>query len=119
VSSEAGGGGPAGGGEPQVAWKAIEANAQVFSSDAQAVGKVSEIVGDQDADVFTGLAVSLGVLGADRFVASERVRAIWPDRVEVDLTAAEIEELPDHEAPPVIRVSPGEPGGFFRRLFGR
>jgi sporulation protein YlmC with PRC-barrel domain len=92
--------------EPQVAWKAIEENAQVFSTEGEAVGKVSQVVGDTDADVFTGLAISLRMLGKARFVESERVRAIWPDRVELDLTKAEIEALPDHEAPPSQRLQP-------------
>ena len=65
------------------------------------MGKVSQVVGDTDADVFTGLAVSLHLLGKARFVPSERVRGIWPDRVELDLTAEQVEELPEHEEVPV------------------
>jgi hypothetical protein len=106
-------------GEPQVAWKAIEENAQVFSTEGEAVGKVSQVVGDADADIFSGLAVSLRVLGRARFVASESVRAIWPDRVELDLTADEIEALPEHDAPPAEQIQP--PDDFMtrlRRLFG-
>jgi hypothetical protein len=76
-------------------------------------------VGDYDADVFTGLAVSLGILGHPRLLPAEQVRGIWPSRVETTLTAEEVEALPEHEAPPVIRVNPAEPSGFFRRLFGR
>jgi hypothetical protein len=112
-------GGDGSGGEPQVAWKAIEENAQVFSTEGEAVGKVSKVVGDTDADVFTGLAISLHVLGKARLVESERVRGIWPDRVELDLTAEQIEALPDHEEVPSGRLVP--PDDFMtrlRRLFG-
>jgi sporulation protein YlmC with PRC-barrel domain len=100
--------------DPQVAWKAIESHAQVFSTEGEAVGKVSQVVGDADADVFTGLAISLHVLGKARFVESERVRAIWPDRVELELTKAEIEALPEHEAAPSERLQP--PDDFMTRL---
>jgi hypothetical protein len=103
---------------PQVAWKAIEEGAEVFSAEAEAVGRVSRVVGDADADVFTGLAIKLGPLGSERFVPSERVRGIWPDRVDVDLPRAAMEELPEHEDAPAVRWQP-EDGGFFRRLFGR
>jgi len=75
---------------PQVSWKAIEANAPVFSSEGEAVGKVSQVVGDPDADVFTGLAVSVDLLGSARLVPSEHVQSIWPDRVDVALTKAQI-----------------------------
>jgi len=105
---------------PEVSWKAIEANAPVFSSEGEAVAKVSRIVGDHNADVFTGLAISLHVLGPERLVPSERVRGIWPDRVDVALTKAEIEGLPPYEETPTVRWRPGGGiGGFIRRFFGR
>jgi hypothetical protein len=106
-------------GEPQVSWKAIEANAPVFSSEGEAIGKVESVVGDQDADVFTGLAVSIDVLGPSRLVPSEAVRGIWPDRVDVALTKVQFERLPEYEETPTVRWRPGDGlGGFFRRLFG-
>lgn len=105
---------------PQVSWMAIEEDAQVFASDGQAVGKVKKVVGDPAADIFDGLAVSIETLGPDRFVGSERVRAIWPDRVDLDLTVDAIERLPPHEESPVVqwRAGNGLREGF-RRLFGR
>jgi hypothetical protein len=107
-------------GEPQVSWMAIEADAPVFSSEGEAVGKVESVVGDQEADVFTGLAVSIDVLGPSRFVPSEAVRGIWPERVHVALTKAQIERLPEYKETPTVRWRPGGGlGGFFRRLFGR
>jgi hypothetical protein len=104
--------------EPQVAWKAIEEGAEVFSSEAEAVARVSRVVGDTDADVFTGLAVKLGTLGSERFVPSERVTAIWPSRVDVDLPSGGFEGLPEYEDAPTVRWQP-DSGGLFRRLFGR
>jgi sporulation protein YlmC with PRC-barrel domain len=105
---------------PQVSWKAIEASAPIFSSDGEAVGKVSQIVGDPDADVFTGLAVSIDVLGPPRLVPSERVQSIWPDRVDVALTKSQIEALEPYEETPTVRWRPDQGvGGFFRRLFRR
>lgn len=104
---------------PQVAWKAIEEDAQVFSSEGEAVARVSRVVGDPTADVFTGLAVFVGAFGGERFIPAERVRGIWPDRVDVDLTKAQIEDLPKYEDVPSVRWRPGALGGIFSRLFGR
>lgn len=105
---------------PQVSWKAIEADAPVFSSEGEAVGKVSSVVGDQDADVFTGLAISIATFHRARFVPSERVRGIWPDRVDIGLTKAEIERLPEHEETPTVRWRPRSGiGGIFRRFLRR
>jgi hypothetical protein len=104
--------------EPQVAWKAIEEGAEVVSSDGKVAARVTRVVGDPDADVFTGLAVKTGPLSKERYLEAERVRGIWPRRVEVDLPSSAFDDLPEHEDVPVVQVRPGE-RGFFRRLFGR
>jgi PRC-barrel domain len=104
--------------EPQVSWKLIEPGAQIEAADGEKVATVSRVVGDADADVFTGLAVKAGILSGERLIPSERVQAIWPDRVQVDLAKAELETLPAYEDAPVLRLEPEEPG-FWARLFGR
>jgi len=103
---------------PQVSWKAIEADAEVVAADGAVAGRVSRVVGDADADVFSGLAVVPHTLAGERFVAAERVTGIWADRVEVDLTRESIEGLPEYEEAPVVRWQARGPG-FLRRLFGR
>ena len=106
-------------GEPQVSWKAIEREASIHSSDGQEVGKVVEVAGDPDADIFNGLVVSLGMLDADRYVPAERVTGIWPERVEVAATAAELERAPEYEAPVAERwASPDDFMTRLRRFFG-
>jgi sporulation protein YlmC with PRC-barrel domain len=106
---------------PEVSWKAIEEDAEVVSSDGEVVGRVSRVVGDPDADIFTGLAVGVTLLGADRFVASERVTTIRPGRVELGLAAAEVERLPEHEETPTVQWRPGRRSVFstLRRFLGR
>lgn len=74
------------------------------------------MVGDAEADVFTGLAVSTGAFSPDKLVPSERVTAIWPDRVEIDMTADEVDRLPKYQDEPVLRVRPGGRGLFGRFL---
>jgi hypothetical protein len=106
---------------PEVSWKAIEEDAEVVSADGQTVGRVSRVVGDPDADIFTGLAVNVAILGADRFVPSERVATIRPGRVELTLAAGEIERLPEHEETPTVQWRPGRRSvrSALRRFLGR
>ena len=104
--------------EPQVSWKVIEEDARVLASDGKVAGRVSRIVGDHDADVFTGLAIHVDAFGAERFVAAERVQGIWADRIELSLTHDEIEALPLHDDVPTVRWRPGAFGGIFSRLLG-
>jgi sporulation protein YlmC with PRC-barrel domain len=104
--------------EPKVSWKALEPGAEVVSTDGESIGTLSRVVGDAEADVFTGLAVKPGLLSGERLIPSERVGGIWPERVEVRLSKDELEALPRFEDPPAVRIEPRAPG-FFRRLFGR
>lgn len=105
--------------EPQVSWKAIERDAAVYSSDAREVGKIVEVAGDPEADIFNGLVVKHGILSADRYVPAERVTGIWPRRVEVGMTAEEIERAPEYEEPVAERwATPDDFMPRLRRLFG-
>ena len=104
--------------DPQVSWKAVEEDADLLAGDGRRAGRVSRVVGDPEADVFTGLAVAVESFRGERFVAAERVTGIWPDRVQVSLTHDEIEALPRYEDAPVVRWRPGALGGIFSRLFG-
>ena len=60
----------------------------------------------------------VGILGGERFIPSEHVQEIRPDRIQVDLSKAAMESLPEYEDAPVVRLEPERPG-FFARLFGR
>jgi len=99
--------------EPQVSWKAIERDAAVVTAEGSEAARVMEVAGDRTADVFSGLVVKVALLDTKRFLPAERVTGIWPHRVRVDLTRAEIEVLPPYQEPVVQRL-PRE--SFFRRL---
>jgi hypothetical protein len=104
--------------EPEVSWKSIEKGAHVFSSDGEELGKVAEIAGDSDADIFSGLVVSLSRLSSNRFLPAERVTGIWPDRVATSIASDQVESLEEYEDPVAERWQPPGPG-FLSRLFGR
>lgn len=103
---------------PQVAWKAIEADAKIVTAEGEEIGTISEVVGDPDADIFTGLSIDTDLFGPDRFVPAERVQAIWPDRVQVAVPASAAGDLPEYEEAPVEDWRPdgGGVGSFFGRL---
>ena len=100
--------------EPQVSWKALEKDATVVTSDGDESARVAEIVGDPAADIFNGLVLNLGVLDKNRYLPAEHVTAIWPRRVEVDVSSDELNALPAYEEPVVERLEPDR--GFFTRL---
>jgi hypothetical protein len=103
--------------ESQVSWKAIEKHARVVTSDGDESARVAEIVGDPAADIFNGLVIDLGALDKNRYLPAERVRGIWPSRVEVGATLEELKAMPPYEEPVVETLEPT--GGFFTRLRNR
>lgn len=81
-----------------VAWVLIEPGWDVLDSDGGELGKVHEVVGDADSDIFNGLTVSHGLLRPTVYVPSERVGRIFEGRVELELDASAYEAL--DETPP-------------------
>jgi hypothetical protein len=78
----------------------IEAGWTVVGSDGEQLGSVHEVVGDSNADIFNGLAVSPGMLRGSRYVPAERVAAIVEGRVELDFGADDFSRLDEHRGAP-------------------
>jgi hypothetical protein len=86
-------------GDP-VSWFVIEPGWTVVDADGGEVGRVEEVVGDSNADIFNGLAVSTGLLGGARYVPAESVRRITEGRIELNLGHHEVKQLEKHAQPP-------------------
>ena len=66
-----------------VAWTIVEPGWRVLDADGNEVGKVNEVAGDLDADIFDGLLVGDGgtVLTRSKYVPSEEVAGIFEGEV--------------------------------------
>jgi hypothetical protein len=82
-----------------VSWMVIEQGWAVVDADGESVGRVDEVVGDESVDIFNGLNVLTGVLGARKYVPSEQVGRIVEGRVELLLSRDEVEGL-EEAGPP-------------------
>jgi uncharacterized protein YrrD len=71
----------------------------VVDSAGEKVGTVDEVLGDQNADIFDGLAVATGLVGKPVYVPAERVGAITEGQVQLELTADAVERLEPYEPP--------------------
>jgi uncharacterized protein YrrD len=83
-----------------VAWLLIEPGWEVVDSAGEQVGKIEEVVGDSEEDIFNGLAVSTTLFERPRYVPSERVQEITEGRVRLSLTVEELNRLGEFEEPP-------------------
>ena len=84
-----------------VAWNVVERGWAVAASDGNEVGKVDQVLGDPEADIFDGLSVGAGaVLDRPRYVPSEKVGAIEEGTVRLTIDADEYGRLSPYAEPP-------------------
>ena len=106
-----------------VSWLLIEHGWKVLATDGSEVGTVKETVGDSNADIFDGLAVSTRKLGKPRYVPAEQVAEITQGAVRLSLTPEQVERLDEYQEPPESTII--EPGtkdslwGRIRNVFRR
>ena len=86
-------------GDP-VAWLLIDPGWKVIDANGKQVGRVEEIVGDTNADIFNGLSISFGLLKGNRYVPAERVGTITEGQVELKLSHDDLESLDKYDRPP-------------------
>ena len=79
-------------GDP-VSWLMIRPGWKVYASDGAEVGAVDEVAGDDNADIFDGLAIATSALGNPKYVPAETVGPITEGRVELTLTKEQVDAL--------------------------
>jgi hypothetical protein len=80
-----------------VSWFVIGRGWPVHARDGRQVGRVEEVLGAREEDIFNGLVVATGFFSR-RYVPAERVRGIVDGRVDLDLSEDEVDRL--DERPP-------------------
>jgi hypothetical protein len=83
-----------------VSWLLIEPGWRVEASDGTELGRIEAVTGDEDRDIFDGVAVAGSVIAHPRYVPSESVGGIVEGTVTLTIDAAAFEQLPEYEAPP-------------------
>jgi hypothetical protein len=102
-----------------VAWTVIERGWKVFDVAGDEIGRVDEITGDENVDIFDGIAISHGVLSKPHYVPSENVSQILDGEVHLSLSRADVEKLATYREAPVQEEILPESASWWRRLFDR
>ena len=90
-----------------VSWFLIEKHWRVVGSDGEEIGTVEEVVGDSNADIFSGLTVGTGLLHKPRLVPAELVSEIVEGEVRLSIAKDEFERLEEYEgSPPAKQIQP-------------
>jgi hypothetical protein len=82
-----------------VSWLVIEKGWKVLAADGSEVGTVAETLGDENHDIFDGLAVSTGLLSKPVYLPSEQVGEIVEGAVRLSLDADAVKRLEPYEPP--------------------
>jgi hypothetical protein len=102
---------------PPVSWLVVEKGWTVVAADGGEVGTVDKVVGDENLDIFDGLAVSTGRRHTV-YVPAERVGTITAGQVRLAINADEAERLePYTEPPPSEEILP-ESASLMQRIAG-
>jgi uncharacterized protein YrrD len=96
-----------------VAWTLIEHGWAVIDAEGNEIGKVVEVTGDHNVDIFDGLAVGGGVLSEEKYVPSEQVGAIVEGAVHITVRA---DDLDRYTAPPAEERILPESSRWYQRL---
>jgi hypothetical protein len=97
-----------------VSWKVIEPKWKVISADGVEVGEVYLTVGDENADIFDGLAITHhggpallhDYADRPRYVSADQVASIQDGFVRLTITEEEARRLPEHRAPESAEILP-------------
>jgi hypothetical protein len=99
-----------------VSWKVIENGWHVHASDGEEVGVVFLVVGDENADIFDGLAITQhggfafhNYVDRPHYIEAAKVGEIDDSgRVSLTITADEARSLPLHDPPASAQISSEE-----------
>jgi uncharacterized protein YrrD len=80
-----------------VSWLVVEPGWEVLSTDGERLALVKQVLADENADIFDGLAVDTGVLKKPTYVPAERVQLIVEGRIVLDMSKSEFDELPEYD----------------------
>jgi hypothetical protein len=80
--------------EREVAWLAMPEKAPVMGESGEEIGRMEEVLGDKEDDIFHGIVLKLAGTGHKVEVRADRIPKITTQRVYTDLAADELEHLP-------------------------
>jgi len=80
--------------EREVAWLAMPEKAPVMGQSGEEIGRMEELLGDKEDDIFHGIVLKLARGGHKVEVTADRIPKITTRRVYTDLAADELEQLP-------------------------
>lgn len=80
-----------------ISWRVVADGTPVHDAQGDVAGRVADVLGADAEDIFHGLVIKRAAGGQECVVLAERISAMTPARIETDLTAEEIRDLPVYQ----------------------
>jgi uncharacterized protein YrrD len=81
-----------------ISWLALEKGTPVVAAGGEEVGKVREVIADEQKDIFSGVTIDTGLLSEPRFVPAEVIEEMTDDVVKLVITAERAGKLEAYES---------------------
>ena len=79
--------------ERPIAWRVLKKGAPIFASSGDEVGRVSEVVADDQKDIFSGLAFKQGLLSSQRFLPADLIESLTEEGVYLTISESQADQL--------------------------
>ncbi|HZQ48711.1 MAG TPA: hypothetical protein VFB69_00185 [Candidatus Dormibacteraeota bacterium] len=79
--------------EPAIAWMAMPYRAPVYGMDGVEIGTAESLLGDEEADIFHGIAIKRRSGGPTAEVPATRIKKITEKGVVTDLDSSDVAAL--------------------------
>jgi hypothetical protein len=100
-----------------LSWLMIRPGWKVLAADGGALGEIDEVAGDDNEDIFDGLAVATSALGKPVYVPAEQVGEITEGVVHLSLTEEQFGQLSEFLEPASSEtIEPNSKGGIGESL---
>jgi uncharacterized protein YrrD len=81
----------------RIAWSALPKGTTVTTSDGEDIGKVAEVIADEQKDIFSGITFRHGLLDSEHFVPADQVEQMTTDRVSLSIDSEAVKNLGPYE----------------------
>jgi hypothetical protein len=78
----------------------VEPGWKVVAANGESIGRVDQVLGEPERDIFDGLEVAGGLLGRRRYVPAEVVAEITPGLIRLSVDERELEQIEERVEPP-------------------
>ena len=87
-----------------IAWRVVTDGTPVETADGARLGRVVDVLGADQEDIFHGLAVKPTGKGPECVLLAERITLMSPARIVTDLSAADFAALPPYHPEATFRL---------------